>query len=159
MLIRRARPDDVDVILELIRDLATYERAPEQARASAQQLRAVLFGEPAHVFCDVVEAEGDVVGFALWFLSYSTWSGTLGIYLEDLFVRPQHRGLGYGKALLAGLARECVTSGYHRLQWSVLDWNRPAIDFYESLGAIAQDEWTVYRVSGEALDRLSAVAG
>lgn len=139
-----------------IRDLAHYERALEMAQATTEQLRQSFFGESPQVYCDFVETEeGEAAGFAVWFLNYSTWTGTHGIYLEDLFVRPEHRGLGYGKALLAHLARECVTHGYARLQWSVLDWNTPSIDFYTSLGAEAQDEWTVFRLSTPALERVA----
>jgi GNAT superfamily N-acetyltransferase len=120
-------------------------------------LRESFFGSDPRVFCELLEAdEDDVVGFAVWFLNYSTWTGHYGVYLEDLFVRPEHRGRGFGKALLARLASECVTKGYTRLQWSALDWNTPALDFYKSLGAEAMDEWTVYRLSGEALKHLAS---
>jgi GNAT superfamily N-acetyltransferase len=156
MSIRRATADDVSTIHQLIRDLAEYERAPEMARATIQQVRDSLFSDDPKVFCDIAETElGEVAGFAVWFLNYSTWTGTLGIFLEDLFVKEAFRGRGYGKALLAGLARECVAKGYHRLNWSVLDWNQPSIDFYRSLGAEAMDEWTVFRLKGEALSELA----
>jgi len=152
MIIRRAREEDIDVLDRFIHALADYERAPELAQATREQLRLSFFGPSAQVYCDFVETdEGVVAGFAVWFLNYSTWTGTHGIYLEDLFVSPEHRGHGYGRALLVHLAQECVREGYARLQWSVLDWNTPSIDFYESLGAQAQDEWTVYRLSGPAL--------
>ena len=140
------------IIATLIRELALYERALDEAVASDDDLRRSFFGEDPRVFCDLVEDEAGVVaGFAVWFLNYSTWTGRHGIYLEDLFVRPEHRGRGFGKALLIHLARECVRQGYARLQWSVLDWNQPSIDFYQSLGAIGLDEWTVFRLSGPAL--------
>lgn len=157
MKIRRALETDVEVLSSLIRELAHYERAVELAQATTEQLRESFFGETPRVFCDLVENdEGDVEGFAVWLLNYSTWTGTHGIYLEDLFVRPSFRGRGYGNALLTHLARECVTRGYARLQWSVLDWNTPSIDFYKSLGAEAQDEWTVYRLSGSALQDVAS---
>lgn len=158
MRIRRAREADLEILAEFIRDLARYERALELARATPEQLRRSFFGASPQVYCDLVETDdGVAAGFAVWFLNYSTWTGTHGIYLEDLFVRPEHRGCGYGKALLVHLAQVCVREGYARLQWSVLDWNTPSIDFYESLGADAQDEWTVYRLSGPALQRVGEV--
>ncbi len=157
MRIRRAVETDLATLESFILDLALYERAHEMAQATTEQLRQSFFGESPQVYCDFVEtSEGEVAGFAVWFLNYSTWTGTHGIYLEDLFVSPQYRGRGYGKALLIHLARECVDHGYARLQWSVLDWNSPSIDFYQALGADAQDEWTVYRLSGAALDRVAA---
>ena len=155
MRIRRARESDLEALEGFIRDLALYERAPELAQATPEQLRRSFFGPSPQVYCDFIDTdEGVAAGFAVWFLNYSTWTGAHGIYLEDLFVRPEHRGGGYGKALLVHLARECIREGYARLQWSVLDWNTPSIDFYESLGAEAQDEWTVYRLSGPALQRV-----
>jgi GNAT superfamily N-acetyltransferase len=157
MRIRRAVEADLELLESFIRDLAHYERAVEHARATPDQLRASFFGAAPQVFCDLVETnEGDAVGFAVWFINYSTWTGTHGIYLEDLFVRPDERGHGYGRALLVHLARECVGRGYSRLQWSVLDWNTPSIDFYRSLGAQAQDEWTGYRLSGPALEAVAS---
>lgn len=156
MRVREASTGDVAAIGALIRELASYERAAESAAATDEQIRASLFGDSPRVFCDLVETDdGDVAGFAVWFLNYSTWTGTHGIYLEDLFVRPEYRGRGYGTALLRRLARECLERGYHRLQWSVLDWNTPSIDFYSSLGAEAMHEWTVFRLSGEALRGLA----
>ena len=156
MRIRRAVPDDVPTIHQLIRDLALYERALERARATPEQIRESFFSDDPSVFCDLVETdEREVAGFAVWFLNYSTWTGTHGIFLEDLFVKPEFRGRGFGRALLVHLARESVTKGYHRLRWSVLDWNQPSIDFYRSLGAEALDEWTDYRLTGEALSKLA----
>jgi GNAT superfamily N-acetyltransferase len=156
MRIRSAESDDVAVIEALIRELAEYEKAGEMAKATPEQLHETLFGSEPRVFCDLVETdEGVVAGFAVWFVNYSTWTGSHGVYLEDLFVRPEYRGRGYGRALLARLAKECVTKGYPRLQWWVLDWNAPSIAFYRSLGAEPQDEWTVYRLSGEALKELA----
>ncbi len=159
MRIRSAQPRDVTTIAQLIRELAAYERSAESARASEEQLLAGFFGPSPRVFCDLAESDdGEVVGFAVWFLNYSTWTGTHGLYLEDLFVRPEHRGRGYGRGLLAHLARECVAQGYRRLQWWVLDWNAPSIEFYRSLGAEAMEEWTVFRLSGDALESLAGGA-
>ncbi|MYT72240.1 N-acetyltransferase family protein [Streptomyces sp. cg28] len=151
-MIRTARADDISVIHAMIRELAAYEKVPDEARASEEQLREALFGERPAAFAHVAEdAGGEVVGFALWFLNFSTWRGVHGIYLEDLYVRPEARGGGHGKALLTELARICVQRGYERLEWSVLNWNQPSIDFYRALGARPQDEWTVYRLTDEAL--------
>ncbi|MER7573824.1 GNAT family N-acetyltransferase [Streptomyces sp. NPDC126514] len=152
-MIRTATPADIPVIHALVRELAEYEKAPDEANATEEQLHEALFGERpaayAHIAAD--DTTGEPVGFALWFLNFSTWRGVHGIYLEDLYVRPTARGAGHGKALLTELARICVERGYQRLEWSVLDWNTPSIAFYESLGARPQDEWTVYRLTDEAL--------
>jgi GNAT superfamily N-acetyltransferase len=156
MKIRRAESNDVEVIAGFIRDLAIYEKSEEMVTVTIEHLRASFFGDHPDVFCDLVETdEGIAAGFAVWFLNYSTWTGTHGIFLEDLFVNPEFRGRGYGTALLKHLAQECVAKGYHRFQWSVLDWNTPSIDFYRSLGAEAMDEWTVHRVTDDALIRLA----
>ncbi|MFH8365648.1 GNAT family N-acetyltransferase [Streptomyces sp. NPDC018031] len=157
-MIRAAQPSDVPAIHALIRELAEYERALADARASEEQLREALFGAHPAVFALIAEEGGETVGFALWFRNFSTWTGTHGVYLEDLYVRPQSRGGGHGRALLAELARICVERGYARFEWSVLDWNEPAIGFYTSLGAEAMDEWTVRRLSGEPLRALAAQA-
>jgi GNAT superfamily N-acetyltransferase len=154
-MIRIATPEDVPTILRLVRELAEYERALHEVRATEEDLRSSLFGPEPRVFAHVVEHEGRVVGFALWFLSFSTWLGRHGIYLEDLYVSPQARGHGYGKALLTELAKIADERGYGRVEWSVLDWNSPAIGFYKSLGALPQDEWTVYRLTGDPLTRLA----
>jgi GNAT superfamily N-acetyltransferase len=154
--IRRARPDDVPAIVDLVYGLAEYERAPQECRLTGEQLQTALFGGKPAVFCHVAETGGEVVGCALWFLNFSTWRGVHGIYLEDLFVRPEQRGSGLGKALLIALAQECVNNGYERLEWSVLDWNTPAIDFYKSLGALPQDEWTTFRLTDTALTNLGS---
>ena len=147
---------DVEVIARFIRDLAVYEKSEEMVSVTTAQLEASFFCDHPDVFCDLVETDGGVAaGFAVWFLNYSTWTGTHGVFVEDLFVNPAFRGHGYGTGLLRHLARECVAKGYHRLQWSVLDWNTPSIDFYRSLGAEAMDEWTVYRVTDDALNRLA----
>ena len=158
MLIRPARANEGKIIFELIRDLAEYEKSPEEAVATLEQINVSFFGEHPTVFCDFVEVDGEVVGFAVWFLNYSTWTGTNGIYIEDLFVKPEHRGHGYGKALLAHLAKLCIDRGYHRLQWWVLDWNEPSIEFYKSIGAENMDDWTVMRVSEDALSKLASQA-
>ena len=155
-MIRPATPTDVPVIRALIHELATYEKVPHEARATEAQLAAALFGDrpAAHAHMAVDDTTGEPVGFALWFLNFSTWRGVHGIYLEDLYVRPEARGAGHGKALLAELARICVERGYQRLEWAVLNWNTPSIAFYEALGARPQDEWTVYRLTDAALTAL-----
>jgi GNAT superfamily N-acetyltransferase len=155
-VIRPAGPGDVPAIDQLIRDLAGYERSLPEVTGTPQDLAAALFGPEPAVFAHVADQDGRVVGFALWYLSYSTWQGRHGIYLEDLYVEPEQRGRGYGRALLAALAALCVERGYGRLEWSVLDWNAPALGFYASLGATAMDEWTVHRLTGPALQALAA---
>jgi GNAT superfamily N-acetyltransferase len=156
-MIRHATPADVPEIHRMIRELAEYEKALEEARASEEQLHEALFGELPAAFAHIAAtADGEIAGFSLWFLNFSTWRGVHGIYLEDLYVRPGLRGGGYGKALLAELARICVERGYERLEWSVLNWNTPSIDFYRALGAEPQDEWTVYRLTDEALTKLGS---
>ncbi|MGW3768725.1 N-acetyltransferase family protein [Actinomadura verrucosospora] len=152
-MIRYATAGDVPEILRLVCELAEYERARHEVKATEDQLRDRLFGDDPKVFAHVAEHDGRVVGFAVWFLSFSTWNGTHGIYLEDLYVEPEYRGHGYGKALLTELARVADDRGYGRVEWSVLDWNEPAIGFYKALGARPQDEWTVYRLTGDALTR------
>ncbi len=165
-VVRPARPEDVPEILALVRELAEYERSAHEVLANEELLADLLFGTntpsgaPA-AHCHVVQAPDDtsgapvLAGMALWFLNASTWMGRHGIYLEDLYVRPAFRGLGLGQALMAQLARICVERGYARLEWWVLDWNTPAIDFYRSLGARPMDEWTVHRISGAELERLA----
>ncbi len=145
-------------MIGLIRELAEYERAPSEAVATASQLHEALFGPQPAVFCDVAESDGVVVGMAIWFLNFSTWLGRHGIYLEDLYVKPDRRGHGHGKALFANLARRCVREGYGRLEWNVLDWNTPAIDFYVGLGATGMEEWTIHRLSGDSLMQLAQEA-
>jgi ribosomal protein S18 acetylase RimI-like enzyme len=163
-MIRAATATDVPAIARLIRELADYERALHEVQATEDDLRRNLFGPDPKVFAHVAVDtsvdtsagdHGEVVGFALWFLTYSTWLGTHGIYLEDLYVRPEARGGGHGKALLAELARIAAERGYGRVEWAVLNWNEPAIGFYKSLGALPQDEWTVYRLTGTALRALA----
>ncbi|HWA65711.1 MAG TPA: GNAT family N-acetyltransferase [Mycobacteriales bacterium] len=145
--IRPAREADVPVVVSLVRELAEYEREPDAAEATEADLRAALFGPAPAAFCHVAELDGEVVGFALWFLNFSTWKGRHGIYLEDLFVRPSARGSGLGKALLTTLVDIAKGRGYGRVEWSVLDWNEPAQGFYRSLGATPMDEWTTWRIS------------
>ncbi|HEY7594525.1 MAG TPA: GNAT family N-acetyltransferase [Actinophytocola sp.] len=157
--VRRVRESDVDAVVGLVYELAEYERAPAECHLTAAQLHEALFGPSPALFGHVAEVDGEVVGCALWFLNFSTWRGVHGIYLEDLYVRPTARGGGLGKALLTALAEECVARGYSRLEWWVLDWNEPAIGFYKALGAVAMDEWTVYRVTDEALSRLGGARG
>ncbi len=167
---RPAGPEDVPEILAMVRDLAEYERSAHEVEATEELIAALLFGgntpsgAPA-AFCHVVEVDpgaaagaGDtphLAAFALWFLNTSTWTGRHGIYLEDLYVRPQHRGFGLGRRLMSELARICLDQGYARLEWWVLDWNAPAIDFYHSLGAQPMDGWTVHRMTGAALQALA----
>jgi GNAT superfamily N-acetyltransferase len=155
MKIRPAQQDEVGIVLQLIHDLALYEKAPNEVEATEKELLETIFVENARVFCDVVDVDGEIAGMAIWFLNYSTWQGKHGIYLEDLFIKPEFRGRGFGKALLQHLAKVCEERGYGRFQWWVLDWNSPAIEFYKSLGAVAMDEWTVYRLSGVPLKKLS----
>ena len=156
MKIRTARKDEAQIILQLIKDLAEYEKAPDQVEAREKEILNTIFAENPKVFCDLVEVDNQIAGMAIWFLNYSTWQGKHGIYLEDLFIKPEFRGKGYGKALLQHLAKICNDRGYGRFQWWVLDWNSPAIEFYRSLGAEAMSEWTVYRVSGKALKSFAA---
>lgn len=157
MTIREALPQDVSSIHRLIVELATYERAVDDVLATPADLQASLFAEPPRVHAHVAvdESTDEIVGFAIWFVNYSTWLGRHGIYLEDLYVRQSRRGEGHGRALLAKLANICIENDYGRLEWSVLDWNEPAIDFYRKLGAIALNEWTVNRASGEVLRALA----
>lgn len=155
-MIRTAAVEDVGVLVDLIVELATYEREPEQAKATAEQLHNALFAAEPAVFCLIAEDDvtGDVVGFALWFRTFSTWLGRHGIYLEDLFVRPSARRAGHGRALLAELARIAVERGYGRVEWAVLNWNTDAQGFYTSIGAEPMEEWTTWRLTGAALPAL-----
>ncbi|HEV3379531.1 MAG TPA: GNAT family N-acetyltransferase [Trebonia sp.] len=155
-VLRRARPGDEGGILECIRALAEYEKEPDAVQTTAEDLRRALFGQSPSVFAHVVEKDGQIIAIAVWFLNYSTWTGRHGLYLEDVFVRESERRNGYGRALLKALAEVCVERGYGRFEWAVLDWNEPSIAFYRSLGAVGMDEWTVQRVSGDALARLAA---
>lgn len=158
-MIRPARRADVPAIHRLIEDLARYERALPEVTGTEHDLTAALFGPEPAVFAHVAESNGQVAGFALWYLSFSTWQGKHGIYLEDLYVEPALRGRGYGKRLIAGLAALCLERGYGRLEWSVLDWNSPALGFYAALGATPMAEWTVHRLTGPALRAVAAGHG
>jgi GNAT superfamily N-acetyltransferase len=160
-VIRPAAPADVPVVLQLVRELAAYEREPDAVETTEALLHEALFGEHPVASCHVAtdgtgDDAGEVVGFALWYVTFSTWKGRPGLWLEDLFVRPAARGSGLGKALLQTLAGVCVERGYARFEWWVLDWNEPAHGFYRSLGARPEDEWTVWRVDGTELAELGA---
>jgi GNAT superfamily N-acetyltransferase len=154
--VREARESDLDRILQLIVDLASYEKAAHEVKTTTEQLRSALFGHQPAAYALVAEWDEHVVGLALYFRNFSTWEGVHGLYLEDLYVMPEYRGFGLGRALLMSLAELTVERGYARLEWAVLDWNQPAIDFYRSLGAVAMDEWTAYRLSGTALAAAAA---
>jgi GNAT superfamily N-acetyltransferase len=156
MTVRPVEAGDVAAVVGLVHELARYERAEDQCDLTEEQLRAALFGDQAALYGQVAVLEGAVVGCALWFLNFSTWRGVHGIYLEDLYVQPQHRGQGLGRELLVALAAECVTRGYARLEWAVLDWNEPSIGFYRSLGARPQEEWSIFRLTGDALRQLGS---
>jgi GNAT superfamily N-acetyltransferase len=153
--IRSAEERDAGLILEFIRELAAYERLAHEVVATQDDIARALFGPQPRAFADIAEWDGKPAGFALWFYNFSTFRGRHGIYLEDLFVRPEFRSRGLGKALLRHLARRCVAEGLPRLEWCVLDWNEPALRFYRSIGAVPMDEWTVQRVTGKALERLA----
>ncbi|HEY0335625.1 MAG TPA: GNAT family N-acetyltransferase [Stenotrophomonas sp.] len=159
LTIRAATPDDATLLHELVTALAVYEREPDAVKATVQDLRASLFDAGATAHALICEQDGQVVGFAVYFFNYSTWLGRNGIYLEDLFVRPEYRGRGAGLALLRHLAGLAVDKGCGRFEWAVLDWNQPAIDFYRAAGARAMDEWTVYRLDGAALRDFAAGGG
>ena len=159
MSVRPVRPDDVPALVGLVRELAQYEKALDEVRLTEQQLHECLFGPSPALFGHVAVVQGEVVGMALWFLNFSTWRGTHGVYLEDLYVSPEHRGSGLGRELLRTLAEICVQRGYSRLEWSVLDWNTPSIDFYRAAGAVPMDEWTVFRLTDEALEEFAVPRG
>lgn len=154
-VLRAAAPGDEAGLLDSIQALAVYEREPDAVANSEALLTEALFGDDPKVFAHVVEREGRIRGIAIWFVTYSTWTGRHGIWLEDLFVDESERGRGYGKALLSSLAEVAVARGYSRLEWTVLDWNAPSIAFYRSVGAEPMDEWTTQRMSGEALEILA----
>jgi GNAT superfamily N-acetyltransferase len=154
--VRPIRPDDVAAVVGLVRELTEYEKSAHEVLLTEQQLHDQLFGEAPALFGHVAEVDGQVVGTALWFLNFSTWRGTHGIYLEDLYVQPAHRGSGLGRELLRTLADVCVERGYSRLEWAVLDWNTPSIEFYKAAGAVPMDEWTVFRLTDDALTDFAA---
>lgn len=149
--IRPARPDECNLVLGLIRELAEYEKLAHEVEATEERLRATLFSDPPAAHCLIALVDGRPVGFAIYFFNYSTFLARPGLYLEDLFVKPAHRGDGIGKALLLRLAKEANARGCGRMEWSVLDWNEPAIGFYRKLGAVPMSEWTVFRLTGPAL--------
>ena len=155
MTIRPATPDDVATILRFVRELADYEREPDAVEATEQMLATALFGDRPAAEAVIAEIDGEAVGFALFFHNFSTWTGKRGLYLEDLYVTPAARGSGVGRALLAYLARLAIERGCARFEWSVLDWNEPAIGFYRKLGAIGMEEWTIQRLTGDALAKLA----
>jgi GNAT superfamily N-acetyltransferase len=154
--VRDATPGDTGELLRLIRGLAAYERAPDAVETTAAGLRRALFGPDPKVFALVAEVNRVVVGMAVYFVSFSTWTGRPGLYLEDLFVEPPHRSAGVGRALMSALASRAVDLGYQRLEWAVLDWNELAISFYRTLGAVPMDGWTTFRLTGESLAALAA---
>lgn len=158
MTLRSATPSDTGVIYALIRDLAVYEKLLDEVDATEGMIGDALFGQTPRAFCELAEWDGEVAGFALWFYNFSTFRGRHGIYLEDLFVRPDFRGKGLGKALIVSLARRCVDEDLARFEWSVLDWNAPSIAFYKALGATMLDDWTGCRVTGDALAALAGRA-
>ncbi len=154
-LIRDAAPGDTGQLLRLIRELATFERALDAVQTTEADLRHHLFSADPRVFALLAEVDEAVVGMAIYFVSFSTWTGRHGLYLEDLFVEPAHRSGGIGRALMRALATRALDLGYKRLEWAVLDWNEPAVSFYQSLGAIPLHDWTTFRLSGERLERLA----
>jgi GNAT superfamily N-acetyltransferase len=155
LAIRPARPGDAPLINRLVRELAVYEKLEHEIVATDEAMDAVLFGPNPRVFGDIAEWDGEGVGFSLWYYSFSSFEGRHGIYLEDLYVRDSLRGKGIGKALLIRLARRCVDENLARFEWSVLDWNTPSIEFYKAMGAELMDDWTMCRVSGNALQSLA----
>jgi diamine N-acetyltransferase len=159
LIIRPARQEDSALIFELVCELADYEKLRADVDATPQTIAAALFAPVPRLSCDIAEWDGEPAGFALWFLNFSTFRGRHGLYLEDLFVRPSLRGRGIGKALMQQLARRCVEDGYARFEWAVLDWNAPAIAFYQSIGAQVQDEWKICRLSGPALTGFARAGG
>jgi GNAT superfamily N-acetyltransferase len=154
--IRPAVPDDAALIHQFIRELAAYEKLLDMVLITVTGVQAMLFTGSPRAFCDIADMDGEPVGFALWFYNVSTFEGHNGLYLEDLYVKPEARGAGVGRALLARLARRCVDENLKRMEWSVLDWNAPAIRFYDSLGATAKTEWITRQLRGDALRRLAA---
>lgn len=156
LLIRKAQPEDCALILRFVRDLALYEKALDEVEATEADLHGLLFAEHPRVFALICEIDGEPAAFALYFYNFSSWLGRLGLYLEDLYVDPAQRGKGAGKALLQHLAQQAVAEGCGRFEWNVLDWNEPAIQFYESFGARPQSEWVGYRLTGKALEDFAA---
>ncbi len=158
LAIRAAAPTDSALIFSLVRELAEYENVSHEMDATAEQIAAALFAREPKLYCEIAEWDGAPVGFAVWFLNFSTFRGRHGIYVEDLFVRPAFRKRGIGKALMARLAARCVKEGWARFEWAVLDWNAPSIAFYKSIGANVMDEWRLCRLSGTALENFAGGA-
>jgi GNAT superfamily N-acetyltransferase len=158
MIIRRVQPGDEAELTAMVHELAEFERAADDCTVNEKQMRTALFGETPTVHGHIAEEDGKAAACALWFLNFSTWDGVAGVYLEDLFVRPEFRRRGLAKTMLATLARECVDNGYSRLSWAVLDWNVNAIALYDAVGGRQQTDWITYRVSGPALSTLAAHA-
>jgi GNAT superfamily N-acetyltransferase len=156
LTVRSIRPGEAALALRFIRELAEYERLLDHVEANEAAVDALLFGPTPRAFCDIAELDGEPVGVAFWFYNISTFHGRCGIYLEDLYVRPEARQKGVGSALLARLAKRCVEEGLSRLEWTVLEWNAPSIAFYDSLGAASKSEWTIRSLSGDALAKLAA---
>ncbi len=156
IVIRSARPDDSAIIFAFVRELADYEKRLDSVDATEAMIAGALFAKEPRLFCDLAEWDGEAVGFAVWFLNFSSFRGRHGIYLEDLFVCPAYRGRGLGKALMARLARTCVDRGMMRFEWAVLNWNEPSIAFYKSIGAAVMDDWKICRLSGPALQAFAA---
>ena len=155
LAIRAAAPADSALIFDLVRELADYEKLASEVDATSEAIAAALFSAQPRLFCDIAEWDGEPAGFAAWFLNFSTFRGRHGIYVEDLFVRPAFRGKGIGKALMARLAKRCVDDGLARFEWAVLDWNAPSIAFYKKLGEVPMDDWTTFRLTGEALHTIA----
>ena len=158
LVIRRARSNEAEIVFALIQELAEYENLTHEVEATEADIAAALSSEPPRFTCEIAEWDGEVAGFAVWFVNFSTFAGKPGIYLEDLYVRPAFRRNGIGQKLLAHLARTCLDNGWARLQWSVLDWNAPSITFYKSLGAVMMDDWTLCKVTEPALGQLAGRA-
>jgi len=155
LVIRAAQPSDGALVLSLVRELAEYEKLSAEVEATKETIAAALFCRDPRLFCDIAMWNAESVGFSTWFLNYSTFKGSHGIFIEDLFVRPAYRGRGVGKGLMASLARRCIHNGYGRCDWAVLDWNAPAITFYRSIGAEMNDDWRLCRLSGPALTKFA----
>jgi GNAT superfamily N-acetyltransferase len=155
LIIRPARPGEAPLVFGFVRELADYEQLLHEVEATVEDIDRALFGENPRAFCDIAEWEGAPAGIALWFYNFSSFRGKHGLFLEDLFVRPAYRGRGIATALMKHLARRCLDEDLARFEWSVLDWNQPAIKFYRSIGAVPLDDWTIQRVSGEALRTLA----
>lgn len=155
LAIRAAQPQDSALVYALVCELAEYEKLSDQVDATEEAIAAALFADAPRLSCDIAEWDGKPAGFAVWFLNFSTFRGRHGLYVEDIFVRPEYRGRGIGKALMGRLAACCLERGYARFEWTVLDWNRPSIAFYQSIGAQVMDQWKLCRLSGDALTRLA----